>query len=69
LIKKILNTDPKTRLTVIEIWNHEWFNQIKSLELDGIIVGKDRIPVIQEILLKLEDFLGNNSLPESIQYI
>jgi len=55
LIKKILNTDPATRFTVSDIKNHEWFNQVKSTELEGIVVGKDRIPVIQEILTKLDD--------------
>jgi 5'-AMP-activated protein kinase catalytic alpha subunit len=55
MIKKILNTDPTTRITIKEIRQHEWFNQVKSSELDGIIVGKDKIPVIEEVLNKLND--------------
>jgi 5'-AMP-activated protein kinase catalytic alpha subunit len=46
LIKKILNTDPEKRVTMQEIKNHEWYNQVKPQDLEGIIVGKDRIPII-----------------------
>jgi 5'-AMP-activated protein kinase catalytic alpha subunit len=53
LIKKILNTDPTTRVTITDIRNHEWYNQVKTVEMEGIIVGKDRVPVIDEFLSKI----------------
>jgi hypothetical protein len=53
LIKKILNTDPTTRFTIKDIRYHEWFNQVKPTDFDGIIVGKDPIPVIDEALITM----------------
>lgn len=53
LIKKILNTDPTKRLAIKEIRSHEWYAQIKSSEIDGIVVNKDRIPVLEEYLSKI----------------
>jgi|Laugresu1bdmlbdd_1035124.scaffolds.fasta_scaffold16984_1 5'-AMP-activated protein kinase catalytic alpha subunit len=50
LIKKILNTDPTSRYTIKEIRSHEWFNQVKSFEMEGIVVGKENIPVIDDVL-------------------
>jgi 5'-AMP-activated protein kinase catalytic alpha subunit len=48
LIKKVLNTDPLTRLTIKEIRQHDWFNQVKAVENEGIVVGRENIPVIEE---------------------
>jgi hypothetical protein len=44
-----------------EIRQHDWFTKIKPQELDGVVVGKDKIPVIKEIsdLLK-NHFQGDN---------
>jgi 5'-AMP-activated protein kinase catalytic alpha subunit len=53
LIKKILNTDPTKRLTIKDIRAHEWYMQIKSSEIEGIVVNKDRIPVLEEYLTKI----------------
>jgi 5'-AMP-activated protein kinase catalytic alpha subunit len=61
LIKKILNTDPSTRITIAEIKNHEWFKQIQPVENEGILVGKDSIPVVEEILPKLLEQFGADS--------
>lgn len=55
LIKKVLNTDPLKRITIAEIRNHEWYNQVKPAEIEGIIIGKDRVPVIEEFLSKIND--------------
>ena len=55
LIKKVLNTDPIKRITIPEIRNHEWFNQVKPTDMEGIIIGKDRVPVIEEFLSKIND--------------
>ena len=53
LIKKLLNTDPTKRFTVADIRAHEWYNQVKSIEMEGIVIGKDRVPVIEEFLSKI----------------
>lgn len=53
LIKKILNTDPTKRFTVNDIRTHEWYQTVKPNEVDGIIVGKDRVPVLDEFLTKI----------------
>jgi 5'-AMP-activated protein kinase, catalytic alpha subunit len=50
LTKKILNTDPVHRYTMKDIRSHEWFNQIKSVEMEGILVGKENIPIIDEAI-------------------
>lgn len=50
MIKKILNTDPEKRFTIADIKSHEWYNRVKLPLLEGIIVGKEKIPVINEAL-------------------
>ena len=39
LIKKLLNTDPNTRYKLGDIRSHEWYCNITSVELEGILVG------------------------------
>ena len=53
LIRKILNTDPNKRFNVADIRSHEWYNQVKPNEMEGIVIGKDRVPVIEEFLSKI----------------
>lgn len=53
LIRKILNTDPTKRFGVNDIRTHEWYNQVKPNEMEGIVIGKDRVPVIEEFLSKI----------------
>jgi 5'-AMP-activated protein kinase, catalytic alpha subunit len=51
LIKRVLDTNPQTRLTLAEIRSHAWFSQMKkSNDFAGILVGQDPIPVDKEIL-------------------
>lgn len=33
-----------------DIRSHEWFNQVKNVEMDGIVVGKENIPIIDEAI-------------------
>lgn len=53
--------DPNTRYSISAIRSHDWYSQIKSVELEGIIVGVDKIPIIEEVLktmredMKMED--------------
>ena len=55
LIRKILHTDPNKRYTVKDIRAHEWYQQAKPADLEGIVIGKDRIPVLDEYLGKIQD--------------
>jgi 5'-AMP-activated protein kinase catalytic alpha subunit len=48
LIKKILNTDPVQRISIKDVKTHEWFTQMKGAEYEGIVVGKESIPVIED---------------------
>lgn len=50
LIRKVLNTDPNARYNIKDIRMHEWFTQVKPHDLEGIVVGRDNIPVIEEAL-------------------
>ena len=45
IIKKILDTDPRTRITIAEIREHPWYLQVPVEEKEGIIVGVNPIPV------------------------
>lgn len=45
IIKKILDTDPRTRITIAEIREHPWYLQVTPEEKEGIIVGVNPIPV------------------------
>jgi 5'-AMP-activated protein kinase catalytic alpha subunit len=58
LIKKILNTDPETRLNFEQIKAHPWFNIYKREYAipPGIIIGYNRIPVDEGILQDLERY-------------
>ena len=50
LIKNILVVDPQERYTIKEIKKHKWYNsgEFRPSTFDGIIVGTDPIPVIEE---------------------
>lgn len=49
LTKRILNTEPKNRITIQEIRQHEWFTKVKPNDMEGVIVGIDKIPIIYDI--------------------
>ena len=55
LIRKILNTEPGSRYSIRDIRGHEWYQQVKATDLEGIVVGKDKIPVVEEVLDKLKE--------------
>ena len=61
LMKKVLNTDPAKRISIGDIRTHDWYTKIRSVEMEGVIVGKDRIPVVSEFIDVLrEHFTGDN---------
>ena len=45
-MKKILNTNPDKRINIGDIRTHDWYSKIRSVEMEGVIIGKDKIPVI-----------------------
>jgi hypothetical protein len=44
----VLQTDPQKRYKISDMRQHEWYQKIKSVEMEGIIVGRDKIPVIAD---------------------
>ena len=75
LIRKVLNTDPTKRFNVTDIRTHEWYTQVKPLEMEGIVINKDRVPVIEEFLSKIQDCFAtsgispNCDLTQTVTYI
>jgi serine/threonine protein kinase len=55
-LSRILDTNPETRFTIPQIRQHAWFNQVKSVQSEGILVGYSVIPINKEILKKLEQY-------------
>jgi len=54
MMKKILQVDPKKRYKIDEIKKHPWYMSIQQTQLDGIVVGKDKIPVLNQIQIEME---------------
>jgi 5'-AMP-activated protein kinase catalytic alpha subunit len=61
MIKKLLNTDPNIRYSLSDIKNHTWFKNNSSYEMQGIVIGKDSVPVIEAILPQLDTQFGADS--------
>ncbi len=59
MIKKILNTDPITRPKASEIRKNPWYQMIESVEMEGIIVGQEPIPIIEDIKQELKMSYSN----------
>jgi len=69
LIQKILNTDPTKRFKISDIRANEWYTKIRSVEMEGIIVGKDRIPVIHDHLESLKAHFSGENLEQASQFV
>ena len=59
LIKKILNPNPRKRITISKIKNHPWFNlfdnnNFENLSYYGILINKYVIPVDEEIVEEMK---------------
>ena len=59
LIKKILETNPKKRVTIPEIKKHKWFNIVESNVHSGIDTRVNVIPIDEEIVTKMESLEYN----------
>ena len=54
LIYNILQVDTNNRFSIEHIKLHKWFNEVKPLnESEGIHIGQDPIPVIEEYTCKI----------------
>lgn len=59
MIKKILNTDPSLRFKASDIRKHGWYLLIDCVEMEGIIVGSEPIPIIEDIRKQLQEKFSN----------
>ena len=55
-MKRILIPSPEQRLTIDEIRAHPWYQQVKVREFQGILVGKNPIPVDMDIVAMISQF-------------
>lgn len=62
MIKNLLMADPTLRFKIEDVKAHNWYNQINSVKLNGIEVGKDQIPVLSQIQHEIEKTAQYNSL-------
>ena len=58
MLKNILNTDPEKRFTIQQIRDHDWYKQHSETKYDGIIVGQDQIPVEDNLLGELDQYIS-----------
>lgn len=69
LIQKVLTTDPTKRYRIQDIRGHDWYNKIRSVALDGIVIGKDKIPIIQEQLDDLKQHFQGDNLAQAATFV
>lgn len=69
LMKRILNTDPSKRINIGDIRKHDWYTKIHSVEMEGVIIGKDKIPVISEFVDKLRDHFTGDNLEQAATFV
>jgi 5'-AMP-activated protein kinase catalytic alpha subunit len=69
LIQKILQTDPTKRFRITDIRNHDWYTKFRSVEMEGIIIGRDRIPVIQEQIDGLAAHFTGDNLEQATTFV
>jgi 5'-AMP-activated protein kinase catalytic alpha subunit len=69
LLIKILKTNPAQRYTIQDIRSHEWYSKAKSVELDGIVIGKDSIPIILEQFGELSGHFSGENLDQAKTFI
>lgn len=65
----MLQTDPNKRFKITDVRNHDWYNKIRSVEMEGIIIGKDRIPVINEQIESLKDHFSGDNLEQAPTFV
>ncbi len=56
LLKHMLDINPITRYTLQEIREHPWFNNKNYNMLPGIVIGYNKIPIDEKIIVKCEKY-------------
>ena len=56
LLKHMLDINPITRYTLQEIREHPWFNNKSYNMLPGIVIGYNKIPIDEKIIVKCEKY-------------
>lgn len=56
LMSKIISIDPSSRYTIDQIKQHPWYNLASYESVSGIMIGYDRIPIEDKVLIQLEQF-------------
>jgi len=69
IMTRILQTDPSKRFSIQDIRAHDWYSKSRSVEMNGIVVGKDRIPVIPEQLDNLRSHFSGEQLDQATTYV
>jgi len=56
ILKKVMETDPDKRLTTLQIKSHNWYTQNHKpvCEAQGLIIGKNEIPIESSMLKHLD---------------
>ena len=54
LMKHIMEIDPTKRFSINQIRNHPWYSKLSPNQLEGILVGKDEIPILDQIIKEME---------------
>lgn len=58
LLTQIMEVDPDKRLTTEQIKQHDWYRRTNKIvyEAQGLIIGKNEIPIEPSMLIHLEKF-------------
>ena len=56
LLNNILKVDPAERYDIDKVKLHPWFNIITPILRPGITIGKDKIPIDENILAQVEEY-------------
>ncbi len=54
MMKHIMQIDPKKRYNIEDIKVHPWYIKMSQNQLDGMIIGKDDIPILDQIKIEME---------------
>ena len=54
MMKNIMQIDPRKRFKIEQIKEHPWYCKLQQNQLDGMIIGKDDIPILDQIRQEME---------------
>lgn len=62
MMKHIMQSDPKQRYKIKDIKAHSWYCKVSQNQLDGMIIGQDEIPTLDQIKLEMSSSPNLQSL-------